>query len=115
MPGRATPAGFAQGGVLALRTNSGLKASDRFTVIPEVALKAGWRFTERVSVFGGYSFMFVSDVARPGDQINQSVNIGNAPTSIFYNRITGPAQPSPLFNHTDFWVHGVNFGIELKF
>jgi hypothetical protein len=115
LPGSATPAASARGGVLALRTNSGAATSDRFAVIPEVAIKVGWRLNDRLNAFAGYSFLYCSDVVRPGDQVNPNINVSNAPSSLFFNRFPTPAQPIPVFRHTDYWAHGVNLGLEVQF
>jgi hypothetical protein len=29
--------------------------------------------------------------------------------------LVGPANPAPLFNRSDFWAQGVNFGLEFRF
>jgi len=29
--------------------------------------------------------------------------------------LTGPANPAPQFNRTDFFAHGVSFGLEFRF
>jgi hypothetical protein len=55
------------------------------------------------------------DVVRSSDQINPNTNVSNAPSSLFFNRFSTPVQPSPLLQHSDLWVHGVNFGLEVPF
>ena len=51
----------------------------------------------------------------PGDQINRTVNPGLVPTSQTFGTAGGPLQPSPIFQRTDFWAQGVNFGLEYRY
>jgi Putative beta barrel porin-7 (BBP7) len=64
---------------------------DRFAVIPEVDLNFGYEFTPWVRGWVGYSFLYWSSVARPGDQV-----------------VTAPKA-------TDFWTQGLNFGLSFQF
>ena len=110
-----TPFASANGGAFALRTNSGRQSANAFAVIPELNLKLRRQFTERLSGFIGYSVLYASSVVRPGDQIDRTVNIGHAPSSIGFNAFQNPLRPAPVFERTDFWAHGLNFGLELRF
>ena len=60
---------FAQPG-----TNIGHYSQDRFAVVPEMGVNVGYDITCWARVFVGYTFMYISDVARPGNQINPTVN-----------------------------------------
>jgi hypothetical protein len=104
------------GGIFAQQSNMGSFNRDRFAVVPEVNLNVGYKVTDRTRVHVGYTFLYVSDVARPGNQIDRVIN----PTQTnFANTVglvpTPPARPEFNFNHSDFWAHGINFGIELRF
>src|SRR5262249_14635228 len=90
--------GTVPGGALALRTNIGRTAHDHFTVVPEVGVQVGCQVTDHVSLFVGYNFLYWSSVVRPGDQINRTVNANNLPSSLAFNQLGGPAEPSPLFH-----------------
>ena len=52
-------------------------------------------------------------VVRPGNQIDRNINTSQ---NAFYGTgiLTGPASPAPLFNRTDFWAQGVNFGLQFR-
>lgn len=91
--------------VLARSSNNGRSRSDRFAVLPEVGVDLSYDLTQSLRASVGYSFMYCSDVVRPGDQINPVVNLNQ----------TGPAAPIPLFNHTDFWVQGINLGLAFHY
>jgi hypothetical protein len=36
-------------------------------------------------------------------------------TGVPSTTVIGAPRPAPLFNTTDFWAQGVNFGLELRF
>jgi hypothetical protein len=101
----------APGGIFAQPSNIGKRTQSEFAVIPELQLQLGYEITQHFRVFAGYNLIYVSNVVRPGDQIDRTVSFnqlaGLPPTST-------PARPLPLFNTTDFWVHGVNFGLEFR-
>src|SRR5262245_28614449 len=101
-------------GLLALPTNSGRFARDTFAVVPEVSGKIGLRITERLTIFGGYTFLYWSRIARPGEQIDRNLNPSFIPTSFG----TGPAepkQPTTLFRTSDYWAHGMTWGVEFRY
>lgn len=103
------------GGIYAEPTNIGENSRDRFAVAPEVTVQFGVELSQRVRVFAGYDFIYLSDVARPGAQIDRTIN-GTQLTSftgVPTGPLVGPARPAPLFNDSDFWAQGINFGLAL--
>jgi hypothetical protein len=109
-----TPSGstFSPGGLLAQRSNTGHFDRDRFAVLPEVGVTFGYHVTDYLRVFVGYNFLYISNVARPAQQIDRVVN----PTFIPGSPIpaSGPARPSFTFHETDFYAQGINFGLEFR-
>jgi hypothetical protein len=109
--------GTFPGGLFAQSTNIGRRSADQFTVLPTVELKLGCDVSHRSRVFVGYEIMYWDQVVRPGDQMNHRVNVSqNAvldPSGV--GKLGGPAQPAPLFNRSDFWAQGVNFGLEFRY
>lgn len=106
-----------EGGLLAQPTNIGKYSRDRFAVIPEVGFKVGYQITDHLSAYAGYNFLYVNNVVRPGDQIDRVVNPSQLLRSTDPNRannLVGPARPVFVFNDTDFWAQGVNFGLEYR-
>jgi hypothetical protein len=101
--------------LLALSTNSGRISHDEFAVVPELGVILGYDVTHLVRLTVGYSFLYWSDVARPGDQVNRIVNPALVPTSTVFGTTGGLPQPAPSFNRTDFWAQGLSFGIELRY
>jgi hypothetical protein len=108
--GSANPGTFP-GGVFTQPTNIGRQTRDEFSVIPEVQVKVGYRISAGLSAFVGYEFLYWNQVVRPGDEIDRNVN----PTQTLGGTLAGPAVPAPQFNRTDFWAHGLSFGLELRY
>src|SRR5262249_15474021 len=110
-----TPAGgvtsAVSGGLLAQPTNIGRFSRGNFAVIPEAGINVGYQLTPRVRLLAGYTFLFWSNVVRPGDQVDRVVNA----TQLTGGLLTGPARPGVLFRTSDFWAQGLNLGIELRF
>ncbi len=103
------------GGLLAQPTNSGRFSQDRFAVVPEVGVNVGYQATKHLRVFAGYNFLYCSNVVRPGDQIDRTVNPTQLPTTGMSPQLIGPARPAPVLRDTDFWAQGVNFGVEFRY
>ncbi len=97
------------GGLLAQPSNIGEITSDHFSVLPEGNITAGCQLTRNVAVTGGYSFLYLSNVIRPGDQIDFSVN----PTQFDGGVLIGESRPTATINHSEFWMHGFNAGVEV--
>jgi hypothetical protein len=103
------------GGLLALSSNSARTARDEFAVAPELGVNVGYKINRLVRAYVGYTVLYISDVARPGDQISRIVNPALVPSSQTFGTARGPAQPSFNFQRTDFWAQGVNFGLEIRY
>lgn len=115
-----TPQTFP-GGIFAQPTNIGHHRRDRFAVVPEAGLKVGYRLTSWASVFLGYTFLYASNVVRPGNQIDRSINTTQAlafqipqspPPSL---ALVGPARPAVRFREADVWVQGLSVGVAFGF
>lgn len=98
-------------GFYAATTNSGSFNRTRFAVVPEVGLKVGYRITDAIFATVGYNFLYISDVARPGNAIDRTVN-----TSQFAGGpLVGEARPAPTLRNDSFWAHGLTFGLGFRF
>ncbi len=96
------------GGLLALPTNIGTYSESTFGVLPEFGLNTTVALTQNTSFIFGYSLIVLNDVLRTGSQIDRVVNtsqIGGDP-------LVGPARPAFHFNHSNFVIQGLNFGLE---
>ena len=104
------------GGYFTQPTNIGTQSRSRFAVVPEVGLNFGIKLSSWANFVVGYSFLYVSSVARPGEQIDRVINPTQAPSITgSFPALTGPARPTLAVTDTDYWAQGVNFGLELKF
>jgi hypothetical protein len=104
-----------RGGLFALRSNGGPHQRDELAFVPEVGVNVGWQLTGHVKLYAGYSFLWVSAVARAGEQIDPVVNVTQFPIRSGPAPLVGPARPAFPFNGTDFWAQGLNFGLELRY
>ena len=115
--GTITSFGSAPGAYLTQPTNMGSFSSSQFAVVPEVNLNFGVRLSPWASIVVGYSFLYISSVARPGDQIDRVINPtqSSAITGSFPAGLSGPARPALSIHDTDFWAQGLNFALELRY
>lgn len=119
LPSIAVPGApqVTSGGLLAQGTNIGRHRTSRFSVIPELSLNVGYQLSSNVRIFAGYSLLYWSNVVRPGDQIDLTVNTtqvqrstGSAAT------LAGPPRPAynAAFRESGLWAHGGSLGLELR-
>ncbi len=98
----------ATGGLLAQRTNIGTLTRNQFGIAPELGATLGYQLTHRMRLTAGYSFIYWSNVVRPGDQIDTTVNPNllppeNPTQNAFLN-------PRFAFRETDYWIQGLSLG-----
>jgi hypothetical protein len=109
----------ATGGLLAQTSNIGRYGRTEFAVLPEVQVRLGYQVNSFLRLSVGYSFLWLSTVARPGDQIDTVVNTNLIPG--FANGVQlpnppgGPNRPAFHFQQTDFWAQGIMVGAELRY
>lgn len=99
------------GGFLALPSNSGVFEQDDFAVVPEIALRLNYQLGCNWQLQAGYTFIYWSDVARAGDQIDPRLNLTQLPPG----PLTGPNVPSVFMVTDDFWAQGLNLGLQYDF
>jgi hypothetical protein len=98
-PAGGTAVPFSGGNYATLQM--GRYSMDRFAVVPEGRLSVGYAITPAVTAQLGYNFLYVSSVARPGNQIDNS-----------YDGATRPAVP---FVNSSYWSQGLSAGLLFKF
>jgi hypothetical protein len=110
----ATLGGVSQttpGGILAQPTNIGTFERNRFAFIPQLTTNLHYHVTPNVSVHIGYNLIWISDVALTGDQIDLNVNS----SQFFGGPVLGPADPAFTFRDTEYWLQGINWGVNWDF
>jgi hypothetical protein len=80
---------------------SGRYTTDRFAVAPGLQLNMGYQFTPFMRGIIGYNFIYLSSVARPGNQID--------------NTFDGVNHPNVPMTNTSFWSQGLNFGLQFSY
>jgi hypothetical protein len=100
------------GGFLALPSNIGDHNSSRFSVVPEVGINVGYNITPCLRVYTGYTFLYWTGVARPGDQVDARVNATQQPLG---NGLVGAPLPAFPQHSSGYWAQGINFGLEYRF
>jgi hypothetical protein len=100
------------GGFLALPTNMGIYDQDSFSVMPELGINVGYDVTCHLKATIGYSFLYWSRIARPGDQIDTNLNPNQFPPP---EALEGMPSPQFRFITSDFWMQGLNAGLEYRF
>jgi hypothetical protein len=100
------------GGLLAQRTNIGTYTRNEFGIVPELGATLGYQVTQHLRLTAGYSFIYFSNVVRPGDQIDTTVNPNLMPPE---NPVeTAFLNPRFAFQQTDHWVQGLSLGGEYR-
>jgi hypothetical protein len=100
-------------GLLALPGNIGHTSDQHVSLIPEFRANLGYQVTNHLRAYAGYTFLFWPEVVRVGDLIDTTVNPNRLPGAATPG--IGPLNPAPTGNHSDFWVQGINIGLELRY
>ena len=100
-----------QAGLLAQSTNIGTFERTNFSTVSELGVTLRRHFQCGASALFGYSFLYWSDVARAGDQIDLGINPSQIPPGI----LVGSARPALTFEKTNFWAQGLRFGLEYAY
>ncbi len=103
-------------GLLAGRGNIGTYSSNQFSVVPEIGLTLGYQLTQRTRLTAGYTMIYWSNVARPGDQIDVNVN-PNWPNTVAIGGVANPSIRAPFLDGiqlSDYFIHGFNAGAEYR-
>ena len=113
--GDAQANGVASGGLLAVASNIGRTTDDDFSVVPELGINVGICLSNNLVVRVGYTFLYWTDVVRPGEQVNRQVNTSQVPSSLLFGAAGGDIQPIAPFATSDFWAQGLHGSIELRY
>jgi hypothetical protein len=91
-------------GLLAAATNRGRTSRNRYGVVPETDLKLGYQVGDHLRVSVGYTFLYISNVARPRRAIDTTIS----PAQL-------GLQPTRLDPASDIWVQGLTLGLEMRY
>jgi hypothetical protein len=112
-----TPTRSAVGGILALPSNiPGADGKARTVAESELTGRLNYDILDGVRLSAGYNLLYVSEVARPGNQIDRTVNPNQVPTDPAFGAFPGqPNRPVFEFHRSTFWAHGITAGIAFLF
>ena len=99
------------GGLLALPSNIGVFERDQFSIMPELGAKLGYMLTDRLRISAGYTFLYWSNVVRPGDQIDLLIDPNQVPV---LDGADEGFSPAFRFIETGLWAQGLDFGAEYR-
>ncbi len=107
------------GGVFSQPSNLGAHDANHFAAVPEVDLSLGYAFNSWGRITIGYNFLYISDVARPGNQIDPGLNVfrsalvqgANPPIAA---PAIDPARPAFNASQSSFWAQGLTLGLEFR-
>lgn len=97
------------GGFFAQPSNIGHYTQNQFTIVPEVQARVGLELSSHLKVFLGYDFLFINNVARPGNQVDRLIG-PTAPPGV-----THPTFSDAAIQNSSFSAHGASIGLELRF
>lgn len=104
------------GGLYVLSSNAGNHARNITAFAPQGTLNFAVEITSQIQLHVGYTIIWISDVAQPGNLIDRTVNQTQLPSAQTYNpSVPGPQHPGFTWSGTDFWAQGVNVGLSLRF
>jgi len=103
------------GGLFAQMSNISRNYHSPFAFVPEGLATIGLNLADNVRLTAGYTFLYWSDVVRPGQQIDRVINPALVPTNPASGTSNLPFRPTPYFQTTDFWAQGLTFGVEFSF
>lgn len=117
-PPLGSPANYV-GGVFAQPSNMGGHDANHFAYVPEGDLSVGYAFASWGRIMLGYDVVSISDVARPGSQIDPGVNIYRSglvqASPSIAAPATDPARPAFSAAQSTFWAQGLTLGVEMRF
>ena len=98
-PVNGTPVPLSGGNYASLQM--GRYSQNRFALAPELRVNVGYQITPHLRATLGYDFIYLSNVLRPGNQIDNT-----------YDGVNHPTIP---FNTSSFWMQGLNLGLQFNF
>ncbi|MDA1051892.1 MAG: BBP7 family outer membrane beta-barrel protein [Planctomycetota bacterium] len=101
----------AQRGLLAQGTNIGSYQWDDFAAMSEFGITLRRELNCGLAATFGYNFLYWSNVARAGEQVDTTVNTSQIPLG----NLVGTARPAFPQRTDDFWAQGLRFGLEYRY
>jgi hypothetical protein len=97
------------GGIFAQPSNIGSYSRNQLVVAPEAQVRLGLELSDHLKVSLGYDVLWMSSVARPGDQIDRQIGPG------FRDNPDRPFFDEAAIRNDTFWVQGASLGLEIRY
>ncbi len=107
--------GSSYGGLFANAATIGRYSNDEFGIIPELTANLGIYVTRSLMVYAGYNFIWINRVLRPGLHLNPVIDASTLPASLNYGEPGRIPTPRLQLRQDELWLHGVNFGLQLRY
>jgi hypothetical protein len=98
------------GGLLTQNSNIGQSDSTDFAAVPEGTLTLGFAINPCLDLSVGYTFLYISRLARAESVIDRSVNLTQQT-----GPLDGESRPAFRITDTDYWLQGINFGLSWRY
>lgn len=92
---------------------SGRFTQSVFAVMPELTIRTGCQYKSS-RWFVGYNFLYLSRLARPGDQIDERL-FPPSRTFGLNESLVPTIYPQLHFTQSDFWAQGITIGAEMRY
>lgn len=131
---KGTSHDILRGGIFAQPTNIGTNHKNIFAAIFDSDIRAGYQISNNIKLFAGYSFLWISHLVRPGNQMDRNINptftaladasrdtVGEGFGPIPFGEPEparpkqGAKKPDFSFKSKNFWAQGLTAGIEFCF
>jgi len=99
------------GGLLAQPSNIGTYTRNRFAVLPELGMNLKYDLSCNWRALVGYNFTYLSQAVRSGNQLDLRLN----PTQIPPGSLAGRALPAFSFKENNYFLQGINLGLEYRY
>lgn len=99
------------GGFFAAGSTNGRFRQSEFTYIPEIGVNLTVQVTPHLTLKGGYTYLYVDQVARPGNQLSGTINPTQVPSSANFGAVFTGRQPAFDIGSSSYFAHGGNFGL----
>jgi hypothetical protein len=104
------------GGIFVQPSNRGSASRDQIAFAPEFGVNVAYQLTPHLRVFAGYDFLYLSNVIRPGEQIDRGINVSQTVQKVLTGIATTPgSRPAVTLTGSDFWAQGINMGLEFRY
>ena len=107
--------GTTAGGIFAEPSNIGAAQRDVFAAVPELHFKVGYTLTPAIQPYFAYNVLFLSDVARPGNQIDRNINPTQNAFFVPPGTLVGAGLPLATIHGTGLCVQGMQIGLEFRY